>query len=78
MKNCPYVKVRFILVCLMEQQLIEKQKTITQQSEAFFYSNTYINMGETDVKEILDKSIYDMLTQMSKYQRNGILRRLLN
>lgn len=52
LKSNRNVKVRFIFFGLMEQQLIEKQKAITQQSKAYFFSNTYFSLEPQDVKEI--------------------------
>lgn len=48
------IKVRFVLVCLMEkQQIDERKKTIITQDKAYFQWKKYSNLEATDVKEIL-------------------------
>ena len=65
------IKVRFVLVWLMEQKSFGKRKTIFAQDKAYFHSETYINVEATDVKEILSRMIYEVLDKIATYQRNG-------
>ena len=57
LRNYKNIKVRMILVCLMERQIIEdpkgKSKIIFEQNNAYFQSRTYINHEKTEVKVIL-------------------------
>ena len=61
LRNYQNTKVRMLLVCLMERQIIEdpkgKSKIIFEQSNAYFQSRTYINDGKTEVKVILKDMI---------------------
>ena len=63
-------KVRLVLVCLMEQKLIDEKKTIFKQDKFYFHSETYINVEVTNVKEILFGMIYEILDKIASYQRN--------
>ena len=65
------IKVRFVLVCLMEKQQIDERKTIISQDKAYIQSKTYNNLEAADVKEILSKMINKILNKISSYQRNG-------
>ena len=74
LKNHRNIKVRFVLVCLMEQmtKLSKDGKlSLTTQNKAYFHSDTYINLESTDVKEILFKVIHSILEKISIYQQNG-------
>ena len=53
LRNHPNIKVKFILVCLMEKKIVEKLKKIIINERAFFHSDTFINIESTDVKKIL-------------------------
>ena len=67
-------KVRMILLCLMEKQIVEKSKEtkiIYEQSNAYFQSQTYINLEKTEVKDILKEMIKQILNILSIYQKNG-------
>ena len=59
------IKLRLVLVCLMEQKRIDKRKTILIQDKSYFHSES------TDVKEILFEMIYEILDKFATYQRNG-------
>ena len=58
----------------MEQELIEKSKRktkiITNQDNAYFVSETYINLESTDVKVILIQMIKEILEKLANYQKN--------
>ena len=56
LRNHRNIKVRFVLVCLMEQKISgDKGFPITVQDKAFFHSDTYTNLESTDVKKYLFK-----------------------
>ena len=60
-----------MLVCLLEQNLIDKKKTFFKQDKSYLHSETYINVEATDVKEILFGMIYEILNKIAAFQRNG-------
>ena len=61
LRNHRNIKVRFVLVCMMEKMEGNKKLSITVQDKAYFHSNTHINLESTDVKEILAKVIHTIL-----------------
>ena len=69
--NYRNIKIRLVLICLIEKQNIDKRKTIIIQDRAYFQSETHINLEATDVKELLSRIIYEILTKISIYQKNG-------
>ena len=73
LRNPRNVKVRMILVCIMEKQESEDggRKSITIESKTYFNTETYINLESTDVKVILSQMIKEILEKISIYQRNG-------
>ena len=71
LRNHRYIKVRFILVCLMEKMEKLTDVLFKVQNRAYFQSNTHINLETTDVKEILAKVIYNILENISIFQSEG-------
>ena len=71
LRNHRNIKVRFVLVCLMEQIVGDRKVSITVQDKAYFNSDTYVNLESTDVKEILAKAIFSILEYIRIYQKNG-------
>ena len=71
LRNHRNVKIRMIMVCIMEQQHMEKRKTIITQDKAYFNTEKYINLESTDVKVILSEMIKEILEKITIYQRNG-------
>ena len=69
------IKVRMILVCEMEQQIIEKSKGNSKinftQENSYFQSETHINLEKTDVKVILSRMLREIMEKLADYQRNG-------
>ena len=66
-RNHRNIKVRFVLVCMMEK----REGDYKVQDKAYFHSNTYINFKLTDVKELLSKLIRDIIENINTYQKNG-------
>ena len=63
-----------ILVCLMERQVVDlskKSKIIYEQNNAYFQSQTKINLENTEVKDILKEMIKEILNTLSIYLKNG-------
>ena len=65
------IKVRFVLVCLMEKIEGDYKLSIKIQDKAFFHSSTFINYKSTDVKELLSKSIREIIEKIYSFQLNG-------
>ena len=66
MRNQRNIKVRMILICEMEQQIIEKVK-----GKSKIQSETHINLEKTDVKVILSRMLREIMEKLVDYQRNG-------
>ena len=75
LRNHRNIKVRKILVCEMERQIIEKSKGKSKinfdQDKAYFQSQTHINLEKTDVKVILSRMLREIMINLSDYQKNG-------
>ena len=71
LRNHRNIKVRFVLVCLMEKKIADGNKLGFIQDKAYFNSDTYVNLESTDVKEILAKAIFTILEHINNYQQNG-------
>ena len=73
LRNHRNIKVRFVLVCMMEQ--MEKSSdgklSFTIQDKAYFHSETHINLKSTDVKEILFRVFQSIIENIAIYQQNG-------
>ena len=73
LRNHRNIKVRFVLVCLMEQmsKSSDGKLKLTVQDKAYFNSDTYINLESTDVKKILTEVIRAIIEKIIIYQQNG-------
>ena len=73
LRNHRNIKVRFVLVCMMEQmgKSSDGKLSLTIQDKAYFNSETHINLESTDVKEILTKVIRSIIEKITIYQKNG-------
>ena len=73
LRNHRNIKVRMILVCIMEkyESVDGGRKNITTESKTYFNTEIYINLQSTDVKDILSKMIKEILEKISIFQRNG-------
>ena len=69
------IKVRMILICEMEQQIIEntkgKSKINFSEDKAYFQSQTHVNLEKTDVKVILSRMLREIMEKVADYQKNG-------
>ena len=59
LRNHRNIKVRMILVCIMEkyESVDGGRENITTESKTYFNTEIYINLESTDVKDILSKMI---------------------
>ena len=75
LRNHRNTKVRMLLVCEMERQIIEKSngvsKTTYEHDNAFFQSRTHINLEKTEVKVILKEMLREILGNLIIYQKKG-------
>ena len=72
LRNHRNIKVKFVLVCLMEKkERGDKGYPITVQDKAYFHSDTHINLESTDVKKMLVQVIRVILDKIIIYQNNG-------
>ena len=73
LRNHRNIKVRMILVCIMEkyESVDSGGKNITTESKTYFNTETYINLESTDVKFILSQMIKEILEKISIFQKNG-------
>ena len=75
LRNHRNTKVRMLLVCEMEQQIIEKSngesKTNYKYDKAYFQSHTYINLENTEVKVFLKEMMMEILGNLTIYQKKG-------
>ena len=71
LRNHRNIKVRMIMVCIMEKQISEKLNKFIIESKSYFNTETYINLESTDVKVSLSQMIKEILEKISIYQMNG-------
>ena len=75
LRNHRNTKVRMIMFCEMERQIIEKSngesKTTYEQDNAYFQSRTHINLEKTEVKVFLKEMIIEILGNLIIYQKKG-------
>ena len=72
LRNYRNIKVKFVLVCMMEKKVEGGKKLEFEvQDKAYFHSVTYINLVSTDVKDLLGKIIRGIIEKINIYQQNG-------
>ena len=73
LRNHRNIKVRFVLVCMMEQmgKSSDGKSSLSIQDKAYFNSETRINLESSDVKEILTRVIRSIIEKIAIYQKNG-------
>ncbi|CAH3143360.1 unnamed protein product [Porites evermanni] len=67
------IKFSMILVCLMEQQVLSKDKGVVglNEDKAYFNSGTHINLESTDVEKLIDKCVKKIIEDLEIFQKNG-------
>ena len=71
LRNHRNIKVKFVLVCMMEKEEFDDKHIIKIQDKAYFHSDTYINLKSTNVKDLLKKIISNITEKINIYQQNG-------
>ena len=67
------IKFSMVLVCLMEQQIISKDKGVVglNEDKAYFNSGTHINLKSTDVEKLIDMCVKKIIEDLEVIQKNG-------
>ena len=67
------IKFSMILVCLMEQQILSKDKGVVELKEdkVYYNSGTHINLESTDVEKLIDLNVKKIIEALEIYQKNG-------
>ena len=62
-----------VLSCLIEQQILSKEKGVIglNESKAYFRSKTYNNLESTDVNKLISKFVNKIIKELEVYQKNG-------
>ena len=62
------IKFSMILVCLMEQQVLSKDKGVVglNEDKAYFNSGTHINPESTDEEKLIDKCVKKIIEDLEK------------
>ena len=71
LRNYRNIKVKFVLVCMMEKVEGDKRLIFEVRDKAYFHSDTYINLESTDIKDLLRKIIRNIIEKINIYQQNG-------
>ena len=77
------IKFSMVLVCLMEQQVLSKDKGVVglNEDKAYFRSGTHINLKSTDVEKLIDKCVKKIIEDLETYKKmevDGILKKWFN
>ena len=67
------IKFSMVLVCLMEQQILDKNKGVVglKEDKAYFKSGTHINLESTNVNKLIDKNVKKNIEDLEVFQKNG-------
>ena len=62
-----------ILICVMEQQILRKDKGVVglKEDKLCFNSGTHINLESTDVIKLIDINVKKIIEDLEVYQKNG-------
>ena len=77
------IKFSMVLVCLMEQQVLSKDKGVVglNEDKAYFRSGTHINLKSTDVEKLIEKCVKKIIEDLETYKKmevDGILKKWFN
>ena len=67
------IKFSMVLVCLMEQQILSKDKRVVglKEDKTYFHSGTHINLESTNVKKLIDLNVKKIIEDLEVFQKNG-------
>ena len=62
-----------VLLCLMEQQILSKDKggVGLKEDKAYFNSGTHINLESINVKKLIDLNVKKIIEDLEVFQKNG-------
>ena len=62
-----------VLVCLMAQQILNKERGVVglKEDKAYFNSGTQINLKSINVEKLIDMCIKKITEQIETYEKNG-------
>ena len=62
-----------IFVCLMKQQILDKNRGVVglKEDKAYFNSGTHINLESTNVEELIEKRVKKIIEDLEVFQKNG-------
>ena len=77
------IKFSMVLVCLMAQQVLSKDKGVVglNEDKAYFRSGTHINLKSTDAEKLIDKCVKKIIEDLETYKKmevDGILKKWFN
>ena len=69
------IKFSMVLVCLMEQQILNKDKGVVglKEDKAYFNSGIHNNLESTNVKKLIDINVKRIIEALEAYQKNGLV-----
>ena len=67
------IKFSMVLVCLMEQQILGKDRRVIglNEDKAYFRTGVYKNFESTDVEELIRRCFKKIVEEIETYQKNG-------
>ena len=71
LRNHQNIKLRFVLVCMMEKQEGDYNLGIKIQDKVYFHSNTHISLKSTDVKKLFNRLFREIIENVNTYTKNG-------
>ena len=71
LRNYRDIKVKFVLVCMMEKAEGNQKLRFEVHDKAYFHSDSHINLKSTDIKDLLRKVIRSIIEKINIYQKNG-------
>ena len=62
-----------ILACIMEQQILSKDKGVVglKEDKVYYNSGTHINLESKDVEKLIDLNVKKIIEALEVYQKNG-------
>ena len=67
------IKFSMVLVCLMEQQILNKERGVIglNEDKAYFRTGVYKNLESTDVEKLIRRCFKKIVQEIGTYQKNG-------
>ena len=67
------IKFSMVLVCLMEQQILNKERGVIglNEDKAYFRTGVYKNLESTDAEKLIRRCFKKIVEEIETYQKNG-------